>query len=169
MSNVAFLLANDFEDSEMKVPYDEVIKAGHQADIIGLKKGETLLGKKKEVSYAADKAIADVKAGNYDAIVIPGGSSPENLRQNADILKFVKEANEAGKPIASICHGPQILISADLLKGRTITCYPPLKDDVVNAGAEFKDEEVVVDRNYITSRTPKDEPAFVREILKVLK
>jgi len=169
MSNVAFLLANDFEDSEMKVPYDEVIKAGHQADIIGLKKGVTLLGKKKEVSYAADKAIADVQAGDYDAIVIPGGSSPENLRQNADILKFVKEANEAGKPIASICHGPQILISADLLKGRTITCYPPLKDDVVNAGAEFKDEEVVVDRNYITSRTPKDEPAFVREILKVLQ
>lgn len=72
MSNVAFLLANDFEDSEMKVPYDEVIKAGHQADIIGLKKGETLLGKKKEVSYATDKAIADVKAGSYDAIVIPG-------------------------------------------------------------------------------------------------
>lgn len=169
MSNVAFLLANDFEDSEMKVPYDEVIKAGHQAVIIGLKKGETLLGKKKEVSYAADRAIADVQAGDYDAIIIPGGSSPENLRQNTDILKFVKEANEAGKPIASICHGPQILISADLLKGRTITCYPPLKDDVVNAGAEFKDEEVVVDRNYITSRTPKDEPAFVREILKVLK
>lgn len=84
-------------------------------------------------------------------------------------MKFVKEANEAGKPIASICHGPQILISAALLKGRTITSYPPLKDDVVNAGAEFKDEEVVVDRNYITSRTPKDEPAFVREILKVLK
>lgn len=169
MSNVAFLLANDFEDSEMKVPYDEVIKAGHQADIIGLKKDETLLGKKKEISYATDKAIADVQAGDYDAIVIPGGSSPENLRQNADILKFVKEANEAGKPIASICHGPQILISADLLKGRTITSYPPLKDDVVNAGAEFKDEEVVVDRNYITSRTPEDEPAFVREILKVLK
>lgn len=169
MGKVAFLLANDFEDSEMKVPYDEVIKAGHKADIIGLKKGETLLGKKKEVSYAADIAIAEVHAGDYDAIVIPGGSSPENLRQNADILKFVQEANDSGKPIASICHGPQILISADLLKGRTITAYPPLKDDVVNAGAEFKDEEVVVDRNYITSRTPKDEPAFVREILKVLK
>ena len=165
---VAFLLANDFEDSEMKVPYDEVIKAGHQADIIGLTKGETLLGKKKEVSYAADKAIADVKAEEYDAIVIPGGSSPENLRENADILKFVTEANKAGKAIASICHGPQILISADLLKGRTITSYPPLKDDVVNAGAEFKDQEVVVDRNYITSRTPEDEPAFVRELLKAL-
>lgn len=165
---VAFLLADDFEDSEMKVPYDEVIKAGHQADVIGVVKGETLLGKKKKVSYAADKAIAEVKAGEYDAIVIPGGSSPENLRANADILKFVTEANKAGKPIASICHGPQILISADLLKGRTITAYPPLKDDVVNAGAEFKDQEVVVDRNYITSRTPEDEPAFVRELLKAL-
>lgn len=165
---VAFLLANDFEDSEMKVPYDEVIKAGHQADIIGLKKGETLLGKKKEVSYSADKAIAEVKAEDYDAIVIPGGSSPENLRENTDILKFVTEANKAGKAIASICHGPQILISADQLKGRTITSYPPLKDDVENAGAEFKDQEVVVDRNYITSRTPEDEPAFVRELLKAL-
>lgn len=168
MSKVAFLLANGFEDSEMKVPYDEVIKAGHQAEIIGLKKNETLLGKKGSVSYAADKAISEVKAADYDAVVIPGGSSPENLRLDPDILSFVKEADGAGKPIASICHGPQILISADLLQGRTVTAYPPLKDDVVNAGAEFKDEEVVVDGNYITSRTPKDEPAFVRELLKVL-
>ncbi|MEK5239242.1 type 1 glutamine amidotransferase domain-containing protein [Paenibacillus sp. FSL L8-0470] len=168
MSKVAFLLANGFEDSEMKVPYDEVIKAGHQAEIIGLKKNETLLGKKGSVSYAADKAISEVKAADYDAVVIPGGSSPENLRLDPDILSFVKEADGTGKPIASICHGPQILISADLLQGRTVTSYPPLKDDVINAGAEFKDEEVVVDGNYITSRTPKDEPAFVRELLKVL-
>ncbi|AIQ20027.1 general stress protein [Paenibacillus sp. FSL H7-0357] len=168
MSKVAFLLANGFEDSEMKIPYDEVIKAGHQAEIIGLKKNETLLGKKGSVSYAADKAISEVKAADYDAVVIPGGSSPENLRLDPDILSFVKEVSGTGKPIASICHGPQILISADLLQGRTVTSYPPLKDDVVNAGAEFKDEEVVVDGNYITSRTPKDEPAFVRELLKVL-
>ncbi|WP_342436885.1 type 1 glutamine amidotransferase domain-containing protein [Paenibacillus sp. FSL L8-0436] len=168
MSKVAFLLASGFEDSEMKVPYDEVIKAGHQAEIIGLKKNETLLGKKGSVSYAADKAISEVKAADYDAVVIPGGSSPENLRLDPDILSFVKEVNGTGKPIASICHGPQILISADLLQGRTVTSYPPLKDDVINAGAEFKDEEVVVDGNYITSRTPKDEPAFVRELLKVL-
>ncbi|WP_151735976.1 type 1 glutamine amidotransferase domain-containing protein ['Paenibacillus yunnanensis' Narsing Rao et al. 2020] len=168
MSKVAFLLASGFEDSEMKVPYDEVIKAGHQAEIIGLKKNETLQGKKGEASYTADKAISDVKAEEYDAVVIPGGSSPENLRLDPGVLTFVKEANAADKPIASICHGPQILISAELLQGRTITSYPPLKDDVVNAGAEFKDEEVVVDGNFITSRTPKDEPAFVRELLKVL-
>lgn len=109
-----------------------------------------------------------MKAADYDAVVIPGGSSPENLRLDPDILQFVKDADRAGKPIAAICHGPQILISAELLKGRTLTSYPPLKDDLINAGAEFKDEEVVVDGNYITSRTPKDEPAFVRELLKVL-
>ncbi|WNS43660.1 type 1 glutamine amidotransferase domain-containing protein [Paenibacillus sp. MMS20-IR301] len=168
MSKVAFLLADGFEDSEMKVPYDEVLQAGHQADIIGLKANETLLGKKGNVSYASDKAISDVQAQDYDAVVIPGGSSPENLRLNPDILQFVQDADEAGKPIAAICHGPQILISAGLLQGRTLTSYPPLKDDIINAGAEFKDEEVVVDGNYITSRTPKDEPAFVRELLKVL-
>lgn len=168
MGKVAFLLADSFEDSEMKVPYDEVIKAGHQADIIGLEAGQSVKGKNGEAEYTTDKAIADVQAGDYDAVVIPGGSSPENLRLDSGILKFVTEADAAGKPIAAICHGPQILISAGLLKGRTITSYPPLKDDMINAGANFKDEEVVVDKNYITSRTPKDEPAFVRELLKAL-
>ncbi|WP_019639915.1 type 1 glutamine amidotransferase domain-containing protein [Paenibacillus fonticola] len=169
MSKVAFLLANGFEDSEMQVPYDEVKKAGHEADIIGLKAGETLKGKQGKAEYKAEKAITDVKVADYDAVVIPGGSSPENLRLNEGILQFVKMANEAQKTIAAICHGPQILISANLLEGRTITCYPPLKDDMVNAGAKFKDQEVVVDGNYITSRTPEDEPAFVHEILQALK
>lgn len=168
MSKVAFLLADQFEDSEMQVPYEEVKKAGHQADIIGLKQGQEVKGKQGKVTYTTDKAIFDVSIQDYDAVVIPGGSSPENLRLDSHILKFVTEADSAGKPIASICHGPQILASANLLKGRTITAYPPLQDDMVNAGAEFKDEEVIVDRNFITSRTPKDEPAFVRELLKVL-
>ncbi|MFB5678732.1 type 1 glutamine amidotransferase domain-containing protein [Paenibacillus terreus] len=168
MSKVAFLLANEFEDSEMQVPYDEVKKAGHEADIIGLRQGETLTGKKGKAKYTADIAIADAKAGDYDAVVIPGGSSPENLRLDAHILKFVTEMNAAKKPVAAICHGPQILISAKLLQGRKITSYPPLKDDMVNAGANFEDKEVVVDGNFITSRTPKDEPAFVREILNSL-
>nr|WP_154887499.1 type 1 glutamine amidotransferase domain-containing protein [Paenibacillus xylanexedens] len=168
MSKVAFLLANEFEDSEMKVPYDEVKKAGHEVHIIGLKAGETLQGKGGKASYTTDKAISEVNASDYNAVVIPGGSSPENLRTDANILKFVTEINAANKPIAAICHGPQILASADLLKGRTITSYPPLKDDMVNAGADFKDHEAVVDGNYITSRTPEDEPAFVRELMKVI-
>lgn len=169
MSKVAFLLAEEFEDSEMTTPYEAVKNAGYETDIIGLKQGTELKGKQGKAVYKSDKAIADVDANDYDAVVIPGGSSPENLRLDPDILQFVKNADRAGKPIAAICHGPQILISADLLKGRTLTSYPPLKDDMVNAGAQFKDEEVVVDRNLITSRTPKDEPAFVRELLNALK
>ncbi|GAB6929398.1 protein/nucleic acid deglycase [Paenibacillus sp. JCM 10914] len=168
MKKVAFLLADQFEDSEMKSPYDAVKEAGHQADIIGLNQGQEVKGKQGKASYTIDKAIADVNMNDYDAVVIPGGSSPENLRLDSHILQFVTAADRAGKPIASICHGPQILASAELLKGRTITSYPPLQDDMENAGANFKDEEVVVDRNFITSRTPKDEPAFVRELLKSL-
>lgn len=168
MSKIAFLLADQFEDSEMQVPYDEVRKAGHEAIIIGLKQGESLTGKNGKETYTTDKAISDVQAADFDAVVIPGGSSPENLRLNSDILTFVTEANAEKKLIAAICHGPQILVSADLLKGRTVTAYPPLKDDMINAGAEFRDHEAVVDENFITSRTPQDEPAFVREILKAL-
>ncbi|OWR29343.1 protease [Saccharibacillus sp. O23] len=168
MSKIAFLLANEFEDSEMQVPYDELQKAGHTAHIIGLKAGETVKGKQGKAEYTTDKAISEVSASDYDAVVIPGGSSPENLRLDENVLQFVKDVNASKKPIAAICHGPQILASADLLKGRTITSYPPLQDDMVNAGARFKDEEAVVDGNFITSRTPDDEPAFVREILKAL-
>ncbi|MNY11033.1 General stress protein 18 [compost metagenome] len=168
MSKVAFLLANAFEDSEMQVPYDEVKKAGHEVDIIGLKAGETLKGKQGKAEYTTDKSISEVNAADYDAVVIPGGSSPENLRLDSGVLSFVQKADETKKPIAAICHGPQILISAGLVKGRTLTSYPPLKDDVVNAGANFEDKEVVVDGNFISSRTPKDEPAFVREILRKL-
>lgn len=168
MSKVAFLLADQFEDSEMQVPYDELKKAGHDVDIIGLQKGETVKGKNGKEEYTIEKAISEVNAADYDAVVIPGGSSPEGLRLDQDILKFVTEVNTAKKPIAAICHGPQILASADLLKGRTITSFPPLKDDMVNAGATFEDGEAIVDGNFITSRTPKDEPAFVREILKAL-
>lgn len=168
MSKIAFLLADQFEDSEMKVPYDEVKKAGHEVVIVGLEAGKTVKGKQEKAEYKVDKAIADVKASDFDGVVIPGGSSPEALRGNKDILNFVKEVNQSKKTIAAICHGPQILASAELLSGRTITSYPPLKDDMVNAGSTFVDEEVVVDGNFITSRTPEDEPAFVREILKAI-
>ncbi|GIO44748.1 type 1 glutamine amidotransferase domain-containing protein [Paenibacillus apis] len=168
MSKVAFLLADQFEDSEMQVPYEEVKKAGHEAVIIGLLAGRKVQGKQGKAEYETEMAIADVKASDFDAVVIPGGSSPEGLRGSKPILDFVTEMNRAGKTIAAICHGPQILISAGLLEGRTITSFTPLKDDMTNAGATFRDEEVVVDGNFVTSRTPKDEPAFVRELLKKL-
>ncbi|MVP02494.1 type 1 glutamine amidotransferase domain-containing protein [Paenibacillus lutrae] len=166
---IAFLLASQFEDSEMKEPYDKLKEEGHEVVIVGLKKGELLTGKNQKAEYTADQGIDDVKPDEFDAVVIPGGSSPEALRMNPGIQNFVKKFDEAGKTIAAICHGPQILMSADLLKGRTLTSYPPLQDDVQNAGGKFVDEEVVVDKNLITSRTPKDEPAFIAEIKRALQ
>lgn len=169
MARVAFLLGPQFEDSEMQEPYEAVRKAGHDTVIIGLKAGEKLEGKQKKATYVSEKAAKDADPASFDAVVIPGGSSPEQLRLDPDIQSFVREIDKQGKPISAICHGPQILISAKLTQGRTMTSYPPLQDDLTNAGASFKDVEVVVDRNFITSRTPKDEPAFIRETLKALE
>ncbi|PZE22358.1 type 1 glutamine amidotransferase domain-containing protein [Paenibacillus xerothermodurans] len=169
MAKVAFLLAPQFEDSEMQKPYDAVREAGHETVIIGLKAGERVEGKNKQVSYEVEQMINDADPNAYDAVVIPGGSSPEQLRLSEHIQSFVQQMDKRGKPIAAICHGPQILISAGLVNGRTLTCYPPLQDDLKNADANYKDEEVIVDRNIITSRTPKDEPAFIRETLKALE
>ncbi|AEI45888.1 type 1 glutamine amidotransferase domain-containing protein [Paenibacillus mucilaginosus] len=169
MAKVAFLLGPAFEDSEMQKPYEAILEAGHEAVIIGLKAGEKLEGKQKKASYTVEMAIKDVNPNEFDAVVIPGGASPEALRLDPLIQSFVHVMDEVGKPIAAICHGPQILISAGLLQGRILTAYPPLQDDITNAGAAFQDKEVVVDRNLITSRTPKDEPAFIRETLKALE
>lgn len=168
MAKVAFLLAGGFEDSEMKNPYDAVKEAGHGAVIIGLEKGAKCDGKKGTVSYIADLGASEAKSEDYDAVIIPGGGAPEALRVNDDIVRFVKEVNEEGKLIAGICHGPQVMISADILKGKSATCYIGIRDDVKLAGAEYRDEEVVVSENIITSRTPVDEPAFIREILAKL-
>jgi len=168
MAKVAFLLANNFEDSEMVNPYNAVREAGHEATIVGLEKNAVVNGKKGGASYTIEAASSEVKADDFDAIVIPGGSAPEALRVNEDVVRLVKEANDQGKVIAGICHGPQVMISADILKGKAVTCLIGIRDDVKLAGADFKDEEVVVAENIITSRTPKDEPAFIREILAKL-
>ncbi|MCL6577066.1 type 1 glutamine amidotransferase domain-containing protein [Kyrpidia sp.] len=169
MKRVAFLLANDYEDSEMKTPYEAIKSAGYETVIVGLKKGEQLVGKNRQARYTVDASIDEVRADQFDAVVIPGGSSPENLRLNQQVLQFVKDMDRKGKVIAAICHGPQILISAGLTKGKKMTCYPPLRDDLINAGATYVDQEVVVDGNYITSRMPADEPAFIRETLSKLR
>nr|WP_106779323.1 type 1 glutamine amidotransferase domain-containing protein [Lysinibacillus timonensis] len=168
MAKVAFLLAGGFEDSEMKNPYEAVKGAGLEAIVVGLEKGAQCDGKKGTVSYTADLGVAEAKAEDFDAVIIPGGGAPEALRVNDDVIRFVKDINEQGKLIAGICHGPQVMISADVLKGKAATCYIGIRDDVKLAGADYRDEEVVVSENLITSRTPADEPAFIREILAKL-
>ncbi|WP_068672208.1 type 1 glutamine amidotransferase domain-containing protein [Oceanobacillus sp. Castelsardo] len=167
MANVCFLLADGYEDSEMKNPYDAMNEAGHKTVVVGLVKGAELKGKKGAV-YTSDLSISEVKADEYDAVIIPGGSAPEALRVNDKVVEFVKQANEQGKVIAGICHGPQVMISASILNGVKATSFIGIRDDLKNAGSNFMDQEVVVDGNIITSRTPKDEPAFIKEILNKL-
>lgn len=169
MAKVAFLLASGFEDSEMKNPYEAVKEAGHETVIIGVEKGIDCVGKKNTVTYTTELVAADANAADYDAVIIPGGSAPEALRVNDGVVQFVQGLHRDSKVIAGICHGPQVMISAKILDGKTLTSYIGIRDDVTNSGATYVDEEVVVSDNIITSRTPKDEPAFIREILAKLQ
>ncbi|MBD2846928.1 type 1 glutamine amidotransferase [Paenibacillus sp. IB182496] len=162
---VAFLLADEFEDSEMKNPYDAMTKNGMEAVIISLQKGQTLKGKNGTIEYTSHLSAGDALAQDYEAVVIPGGKSPGHLLQNKRIIEFVTEANQQGKLIAAICHGPQVLAEAGLLRGRTLTGYPGIADEIREAGGHYEDREVIVDGNLITSRTPEDEPAFIKAII----
>lgn len=168
MAKVAFLLASDFEDSEMKNPYEAIKEAGHEVVIIGNEKGITCTGKQNTVSYVTEISSEEADAKDYDAVIIPGGGAPETLRINQTTVDFVKDLNQDSKLVGSICHGAQVMISADILRNKQATCFIGIRDDVKNSGATYLDQEVVVSQNIITSRTPKDEPAFIREILAKL-
>ena len=169
MSKIAVIITNMFEDSEYSQPVNAFKKAGHKIIHVGLKEGEVVKGKKKGTLVKIDKAVTDVSVDDFDALLIPGGYSPDKLRANEEAVKFTKEFTESGKPIFSICHGPQLLITAQALKGRKITGWKSIIQDIKNAGAEFIDQEVVEDENLISSRHPGDIPAFIRTSLKKLR
>jgi deglycase len=158
-----------FEDSEFKDPYDALKEAGHQVDIVGVEAGQELDGSKGKVKATTDKAFSDVSPDQYDALLIPGGSSPDKLRANDSAVAFVKAFMTARKPTFAICHGPQLLLTADEYKGHRMTAWKTVLGDLKKAGANVVDEEVVVDGNLVTSRMPADIPAFIRESLKVLE
>lgn len=163
---VAMVVAANFEDSEAVEPKAYLEERGATVTIVGLEKGE--IEGKKGAKLTADKTFGEVSVADFDALVIPGGGSPENLRIHDEAVQFASDFVKSGKPVAAICHGAQLLISAEVLKGRTITCVNKIRDDVKNAGANYVDEEVVVDGNLITSRVPKDIPAFNQAIENAL-
>ena len=166
---VAMVIANNFEDVEATGPKDYLERLGAEVVIIGIT-DETVRGK-KGATLTPDTTFADAKGdgvGEYDLLVIPGGGAPENLRIDDSAVAFTRAFVESGKPVASICHGPQLLISAGVLDGRTTTCVNKIRDDVRNAGAIYVDEEVVVDNNLISSRTPRDLDAFNKAISAAL-
>jgi len=165
---IACVLAADFEDSEFQDPYDAFRRAGHEITIVGLKTNEPLKGKKGQVTTMSEKSFAEVKPGDFDALFITGGHSPDKLRAHVEAVKFVKDMMTAGKPAFVICHGPQLLLTAEEYKGHRMTAWKTVQGDLRKAGADVVDQEVVVDRNLVSSRQPQDIPAFIRESLKVL-
>ena len=165
MSKVAFILDEMFEDSEFKVPYDRVREAGHQAIVIGLEKGKTVQGKKGKESITIEVSAEDADPADFDALVIPGGYSPDKIRTNEKMVTITRSMVNSGKPVAAICHAGWMLAEADVLKGKTVTSWPSIKTDLENAGASWVDQEVVEDGNLITSRKPDDLEAFTKALL----
>lgn len=172
MKKVAILATDGFEQSELLEPQKALKDVGHQTDIISIKEGKIKgwtdgkWGKQLNVTALA----SEVKAADYDALVIPGGvMNPDKLRMDKGVVKLVKDFNKKNLPIAAICHAGWVLIDSGVAKGKKLTSYKSIKPDMVNAGADWVDKKVVVDGNLITSRNPDDLPAFNEAILKALK
>ena len=168
MSKGIVLLENGFQEAELLYPYYRLQEAGYDVHLVSEKEGEKYEG---EYGYTlkSDKAAKDVNVKDYEVLVIPGGRGPDRMRIKEDIVNLVKEAEENNLVISSICHGAQVLIDAEVVKGKKATCWYSVATDLKNAGAEYADKEVIVDGNLVTSRMPPDLPAFMRETLKLLK
>ncbi len=169
MAKVAFIVDNMFEDSEFRVPYDQVKQSGHEPVIVGLESNKRLEGKKGKETITTDVAVGDVTSEEFAALVIPGGYSPDLIRGNEEMVRLVRSIYEADKPVAAICHAGWMLAEADIARGKTVTSWPSIKTDLVNAGANWVDQEVVEDDNVITSRKPDDLEAFCKALLSQIE
>ena len=165
---VAVVLADHFEDVEFTGPVDALKEAGHEVTVIGTEKGTELVGKQEEAKVTVDVTIDETSSSDFDALLIPGGFSPDLLREDDRFVTFTEEFDTSKKPIFSICHGPQLMINAKIVKGRKMTGYKSIRIDLENAGVSYEDKEVVVDDNFVSSRQPDDIPAFNREMLAKL-
>jgi protease I len=169
MARIAFILDDAFEDSELRIPYDRLRKAGHEVVVIGGGAEQKLKGKRGKETIRTDAGIDEVSPAAFDALVIPGGYSPDKLRADERMVEFTRAFARAGKLVAAVCHGPSMLAEADLLEGRTVTSWPSIKTDLVNAGAQWVDRPVVIDGTIITARKPEDLRAFSDAILRHLE
>jgi protease I len=166
---VAVLATDGFEQSELEKPVEALRAEGATVDIVSLQAGEIqgMEHDEKGRTASVDKTLSSAKASDYDALVLPGGvANPDALRAAPEAVAFVKSFADADKPIAAICHGPWTLINAEAVEGRRMTSWPSLEADLTNAGAEWVDEEVVVDRRLVTSRKPDDLPAFCHKMIE---
>jgi protease I len=166
---IAFLATHGFEQVELTEPWKAVEEAGGEPELVSLEPGEIQASRHLEQgdTFTVDRRIADADPSAYDALVLPGGvHNPDKLRMNEDAVRFTRSFFEAGKPIGAICHGPWTLVEADVVRGRTLTSYLSIRTDIRNAGGNWVDEEVVVDRGLVTSRKPDDLPAFNAKIVE---
>ncbi|MGI5837978.1 MAG: type 1 glutamine amidotransferase domain-containing protein [Chloroflexota bacterium] len=164
---IAILAEANYDDLELWYPLLRLREEGADTFVVGT--GKESYPSKHGYVVKADAEAETVSANQFDAIIIPGGYAPDRLRRYSSVLKLIKDANEQGKIIGAICHAAWVLISAQIVRGRAITCVKAIKDDVVNAGANYLDKEVVRDGNLITSRTPDDLPAFGAALVSALK
>ena len=165
---IAMLVEDEFEDRELTGPLDALRAAGATVTLVGPTAGTEFRGKKGEAIVTSDINAGAAKIKDFDAVVIPGGHAPDKMRMRHAMVDLARDAMEAGKPVAAICHGPQVLISANVLRGRTLTCWPSIAIDVKNAGGLYVDKPVVEDGNLITSRKPDDVPVFSEAIIRAL-
>jgi deglycase len=166
----AIIALDGFEESELAEPKKALEKAGAKVDVISAKSGEIQGFKHHDKAGRArvDRTLDEASPNQYDALVLPGGAlNADEARANPKVRQFIREIDRAGKPMAAICHAPWELISAELVRGRTLTSWPTIQDDIRNAGGQWVDREVVVDQNLVTSRGPRDLPAFNREMLSL--
>jgi protease I len=169
---VAVLMTDGVEQSELVEPSNALIEAGAQVTVIAPKKGEIQAFKHhdKAEKFNAEKSLDEVRATDFDALLLPGGAlNADALRVEKKAQEFAQQIDGAGKPIAVICHGPWLLVSAGLTKGRKLTSYHTIRDDIRNAGAIWDDSEVIRERNWVSSRQPKDIPAFNREMINLFR
>jgi protease I len=169
MARIAIIADDMFEDSELRQPYDRLREAGHEVVLVGLEAGKQITGKRGQERLTVERGAQDVRADDFDALVIPGGYSPDRLRTSRPMVAFTRAFFDQGKLVAAVCHAPWMLIEADVAEDRTVTSWPSIRTDLINAGARWVDREVVEDGNLVTSRKPDDLPAFCRTILRRLE
>ncbi len=164
---ILLITYDNCDDSEVMYPYFRMLEEGYEVEVASLEK--RVINAKYHFKIEADLLPEEIKPENYGGVIIPGGIAPEKLRQNEHILNAVRYFMDKNLPVAAICHGLQVLISTGRLKGRTATCYPGIRDDLINCGTNYKNERVVVDGNLVTSRRPEDLPYWMGEFTKLLK
>jgi len=166
---IAFLATDGFEQSELEQPWNEIKNAGADVELLSVHKG-SIQGMRhfdKGELFEVDELVAESDAADYDGLVLPGGvANPDTLRMNQPAIEFIRDFFAQDKPVAAICHGPWTLVEADVVRGRTVTSWPSLKTDIRNAGGQWVDEEVHVDRGLVTSRKPADLPAFCAKAIE---